>query len=175
MSRLILLLIVSAPWPRPWPQPATSPAPDSSVASADGTSGVPSNTGAGVLTQEEMTAIDARAIKRYGLKWDKGTCGMICACPRLMLVWKELIGDERPDVGEASTTMKQPPRRTHLEYRRSGLFGRQRIAVEVEDTQQPETSKPSSPRAPTTAPSPAASDCPACRAGDSGVARPGHT
>ncbi len=117
--------------PRPLfvPRPAALPAPvlvpaaagQSFVPSCDDAREVlPQSTGAGSaagMTREEATAIDVRAMKQYGQKWCAGTCGMICACPRLVLQWKELQPGEKPDVGKVSTSAKPPPRRGYWETR----------------------------------------------------------
>jgi hypothetical protein len=61
-----------------------------------------------VLTDDELTAIDNRALDRYGFMLCEGSCGMACACPRLALAWQKLKPGQNPDRGEVSTSPTPP-------------------------------------------------------------------
>lgn len=82
---------------------------------------------------DSAAGIDQRALARYGWKLCQGSCQMVCAVHGGGLKWMLLNPGEKPSQGEASASAKPPQRRTHTEIRRAGLFGRQRVAVEVEE------------------------------------------
>ena len=75
------------------------------------------------VTAEVAQAIDQRFLERWHWKLSPGTCGML-GCVQHGGGWIKAAG-EAPKESEA-----QP---TRIEYRRAGLFGRRRVAVEVED------------------------------------------
>ena len=112
----------------------SDPTPNSVIYKGDVRSVPPQSSGVGSaagMTREEARAIDARFLEKWHWKLSPGTCEML-GCTVHGGGWIRVAGP----------TPSKPT--THIEYRRAGLFGRQRVAVEVENAPADAKQQPTS-------------------------------